>query len=155
MDAPWLVTPLHGLVGAGLLTGLALTVSRSRAQQPLVLLLEWGLAVTALLIFGPLTEEHHLAYLALGLSATLAATLPRWSTSSFARRLAVGTGLLVLVLVLPGTQIIAWGFYRYLDAPLPPPASFATFLFLYLTLAVGAVNLLALRHEHARKAPHQ
>lgn len=153
VDAPWLVWPLHGLVGVGLLALLALTVSRSREVLPLVILLEWGLGVTALLIFGPLTEEHHLAYLALGLTGTLAAALTPWRDSAPARRVAVSTAVLVLLLMLPGTQVIAWGAYRYLDAPIPPPASFATCLFLYVALAVGAVNLLALRLVRAGITP--
>ena len=150
VEATWLVAPLQGLVGVGLLVTLAVTVTRTREQPPHVLLLEWGLALTALLVFGPLTEEHHLAYLALGLTGTLAAVLPDWFRAVTARRLGLATALLVLILMLPGTQIVAWGFYRYLDSPIPPPASFATFLFFSLTLAAGILNLLALRHARAR-----
>jgi hypothetical protein len=58
---------------------------------------------------------------------------------------AVATVVLVLFFLLPGTQVIAWGFYRYLDGPIAPPLSFATFLFLYVTLAAFVVNVLALR----------
>jgi hypothetical protein len=151
IEAPGLVAPLYGLVAAGLLATLAMTVSRSRQEPPLVLLLEWGLAVTTLLILGPLTEEHHLAYLALGLTATLTASLAAWSVSPTARWIAVGAGLLVLGLLLPGTKVVAWGFYAYLDGPIPPPAAFATFLFLYATLAAWTLNLLALRLARARR----
>jgi hypothetical protein len=150
IEAPWLVGPLQIVVGVGLLASLALTVSRSRQQTPLVLLSEWGLAVTALLIFGPLTEEHHLAYLALGLTAALTAGLAGWSASPSARRIAIVTGGVVLLLMAPGTQAISWGFYRYLDGPIPPPASFATFFFLFLILAAWVLNLLALHLARAR-----
>jgi hypothetical protein len=144
IDAPWLVGPLQVVIATSLLVVLARTVSRSREQPASVLLLEWSLGITALLIFGPLTEEHHLAYLAPGLTATLAAGLAAWSRSVGARRVAVTTGALVLFLMLPGTQVIAWGFYRYLDGPIAPPGSLATFLFLYATIAAGALNLLSL-----------
>jgi hypothetical protein len=145
VEAPWLVTPLEVLIGAGLLGILAAGVSRSRDEPPLALLLEWGLGLGALLVFGPLTEEHHLAYLAPGLVGTLAVALARWSTSTVARRLGCATAVLLAFFVLPGTQVVAWGWYAYLAGPIPPPASFATFLFLYATLAAGALNLLALR----------
>jgi hypothetical protein len=45
--------------------------------------------------------------------------------------------------------VIAWGFYAYLDGPIPPPRSFTTFLFLYVLLAAWTLNLLALRHTRA------
>jgi hypothetical protein len=156
IEAPWLVGPLQIVFAIGLLAVLARTVSRSREQPPLVLLLEWSLGITALLIFGPLTEEHHLAYLAPGLTATLAASVAAWSHAASTRRIAVATGALVLLLMLPGTQVIAWGFYRYLDGPIAPPGSFATFLFLYATVVAGALNLLALRLTRRREPgpPH-
>jgi hypothetical protein len=150
VEAPWLVTPFQGLIGIGLAIAVAGTVSRSRDEPPVVLLLEWSLGLAALLIFGPLTEEHHLAYLALGLAAIVAGGLSRWRDAdparrARARRLGVATVAMVLFFLLPGTQTIAWGWYAYLDGPIRPPASFATLLFLYATLAVGALNLLALR----------
>lgn len=145
VEAPWLVVPLLALVGVGLVGLLLGTVSRSRAQPPVVQLGELGLAVAAMLIFGPLTEEHHLAYLALGLTATLAVGLSRWSGSAAARRLTVATAAVVLFLMLPGTQVIAWGSYAYRDAPIAPPLSFATFLFLDVVLAAAVLNVAALR----------
>ena len=145
VEAPWLVSPLLALIGVGLVGVLLRTVSRSRAEPPLVLLAEFGLAIAAMLIFGPLTEEHHLAYLALGLTATLAAAVPRRSSTPAARRIAVMTAALVLFLMLPGSQVIAWGFYRYQDGPLAPPLSFTTFLFLYAVLAAALLNVAALR----------
>jgi hypothetical protein len=145
IDVPLLVTPLLVLVGAGLVGVLLSSVSRSRAQPPIVQLAECGLAVAAMLIFGPLTEEHHLAYLALGLTATLAVGLSRRSDSAAARRLVVLTAALVLFLMLPSTQVIAWGFYAYRDGPIAPPLSFTTFLFLYAVLAAAVLNVAALR----------
>jgi hypothetical protein len=150
VEAPGLVAPLQAVIGAGLLVVLARSVSRSREQPTLVLVLEWSLGITALLIFGPLTEEHHLAYLALGLTATLAASLAARPGSAGARRIVVATGALVLFFLLPGTQVVAWGFYRYLDGPIPPPGAFFTFLFLYATLAAGILNLLALQLARQR-----
>jgi len=120
------------------------TVSRSREQPPLMVALEFGLAVAAMLVFGPLTEEHHLAYLTLGLTATLAAGLRSWSVSAAARRGAVLTVALCMFLMLPGTQVVAWGFYGYQNGPISPPLSLATFLFLYVLLAAGLLNLTAL-----------
>jgi len=117
-----------------------------------VQLLEFGLAIAAMLIFGPLTEEHHLAYLALGLTGTLAAGLSRWPISASARRLTIATAAL---LMLPGTQAIAWGFYLYRDGPIAPPLSFSTFLFLYLLVAAAIVNLAALRLLRAPDASDQ
>lgn len=145
VEVPWLVTPLLALVGVGLVGVLLGTVSRSRAQPQIVQLGEFGVAVAAMLSFGPLTEEHHLAYLALGLTATLAVGLSRWSDSAAARRLTIATATVVLFLMLPGTQVIAWGFYAYRDGPIAPPLSFATFLFLYLTVAAAVLNVAALR----------
>ena len=150
VEAPWLVAPLQVSIGVGLVAVIALTVSRSREGPPLALLLEWGLGVTALLIFGPLTEEHHLAYLTLGLTATATVAFKGWQATAGSRRLSIATAVLVGFLMLPGTQVIAWGFYAYLDIPIPPPKSFATFLFLYVTLAAGAHNMLALRWLRAR-----
>ena len=98
-----------------------------------------------MLVFGPLTEEHHLAYLALGLTATLAVGVAGWPDSAAARRLAVLTAALVGILLLPGTQVIAWGFYAYRDGPIAPPLALATFLFLYLTVAAAVLNVAALR----------
>jgi hypothetical protein len=64
-EAPALVAPLQMLIGAALLVSLLATVSRSREGPAVVQALEFGLVVTAMLMFGPLTEEHHLAYLAI------------------------------------------------------------------------------------------
>lgn len=155
VEAPWLVTPLLALVGVVLIGLLARTVSRSRDLTPIVQLLEFGLAIAAMLIFGPLTEEHHLAYLALGLTATLAAGLSRWPISASARRLTIATAALLMLLMLPGTQAIAWGFYLYRDGPIAPPLSFSTFLFLYLLVAAAIVNLAALRLLRAPDASDQ
>ncbi len=154
-DAPWLVTPLLAAIGAGLVGVLLGTVSRSRAQPPLVQLSEFGLAVAAMLVFGPLTEEHHLAYLALGLTASLAAGLSRWSGSAAARRVTVVAAALVLFLMLPGTQAVAWGFYAYRDGPIAPPLAFATFLFLPAMLGAAVVNVAALRLLRRDTSPEQ
>jgi len=145
VNVPWLVEPLRLSIGVGLLVGLGVAVSRSRERPPLVQAVEWGLVVTAMLIFGPLTEEQHLSYLPIGLVAVLALTLPAWDTSAGARRIVVATAALVLFFLLPGTQDIAWGFYAYERGPIPPPFSFTTFLFLYALLAVGAVEVATLR----------
>lgn len=155
VEAPGLVTPIQGLIGIGLVLGLAKVVTRSRCEPPIMLLLEWSLGLTALLIFGPLTEEHHLAYLSLGLVGTLSVAWAQRRGVISSRRsgacwLGVATAVMVLFFLLPGTQIVAWGWYAYLDGPIPPPASFATFLFLYATLAVAALNLVALRLFRAR-----
>jgi hypothetical protein len=152
VEAPWMVTPLHALVGIGLLGLLASAVSRSRAQPPIVQLAECGLAIAAMLIFGPLTEEHHLAYLALGLTATLAAALTGWPASVEARRIALATAALVLLLMLPGTQAVAWGFYRYQGGPISAPLSFTTFLWFYVVLVAASLNLAALRLLRQRSA---
>ena len=53
--------------------------------------------------------------------------------------------LLVLFLMLPGTQVIARGFYRYQAGPIAPPLAFTTFLFLSVVLAAAVLNLAALR----------
>lgn len=155
VEAPWLVAPLHVLVGIGLLGLLVRVISRSRTQPPVVQLAEFGLAIAAMLIYGPLTEEHHLAYLAVGLTATLAAGLSGWSNSPVARRIALATAALVLFLMLPGTQAIAWGFYGYWDGPIAPPASLTTFLWLYVVVAAAALNVAALRLLRRQRALEQ
>ena len=155
LDAPWLVLPLLLVIGAGLVGVVLRTVSRSREQPALTQLGEFGLAVAAMLAFGPLTEEHHLAYLALGLAATLAAGLSGWSNSPVARRIALMTAALVLFLMLPGTQAIAWGFYGYRDGPIAPPVSLTTFLWLYVVLAAAVLNVAALGLLRRRQAPER
>ena len=129
---------------AGLLLGLAIAVKPFVVVLVLVplwkgayrLVIVAGL-VSAMLVLGPL--------LALGLTATLAAVLPRWSSSAAARRIAVVTAALVLFLMLPATQVIDWGFYRYQSGPIPPPLSFTTFLFLAVMLSAAVLNVMALR----------
>ena len=153
VDAPELVAPLLALAGLGLAGTVLRTVPRSRDRSPLAQVLQWGLAIAAMSIFGPLTEEHHLAYLAIGLSGTVAAGLTRWRTSALARGLVVFGLLLVCVLLLPGTQRIAWGFYAYKQAPMAPPLAWATFFWLAVMLLVGTANLLALRLLRSWPAP--
>lgn len=55
------------------------------------------------------------------------------------------SAVLVLFSMLPGTQVIAWGFYAYRDGPIAPPLAFATFLFLAVLLAAAVLNVAALR----------
>ena len=155
VDAPWLVTPLRVLIGVALIAGLLATISRSRNEPAIVLLLEFGLVVTAMLIFGPLTEENHLAYLTIGLTATMAAGLSAWRASAGARWITVATATLVLFFMLPRTQVIAWGLFPHADRPLAPPLSFVTFLFLYALLATAVLNLAALRLLHRHGSGNQ
>jgi len=145
LNAPWLVRPLRALIGVTLVGGLVATISRSRNEPAIIQLLEFGLVVAAMLIFGPLTEECHLAYLTIGLTATAAAALSAWHASASARRITVATATLVLFFLLPRTQIIAWGLFRHGAGPLAPPLSFVTSLFLYAVLATAVLNLAALR----------
>ncbi|MFN8634373.1 MAG: glycosyltransferase 87 family protein [Chloroflexota bacterium] len=143
--APWLVAPLWLGVGLCLLGLLAVTVQRSRSGPPLDHTLEFGLVVAAMLVFGPLTEEHHLAYLVPGLAATLAAGVVGWRGSRAARWIAVLTAALVAVMMLPGTQDVAWGFYRYQERPISPPLSLVTGFWLYVIVAALVLNVAALR----------
>jgi len=145
VEAPWLVAPLRAIIGVGLLVGLLAMVSRSRQEPIIAQALEFGLAITLMLIFGRLSEEHHLAYLAIGLTATMAAVAPSWRASASARWIAVATAALILFFMLPRTQVVAWGFFRYMDGPIAPPLSFTTFLFLYAMVAVAVANVAALR----------
>lgn len=98
-----------------------------------------------MLVWGPLTEEHHLAYLAIGLAATLAVGVASWRVSRAARWVAGLTLLLLVVMMLPGTQDIAWGFFQYPFRPIAPPLSFATLFWLYVAVSALALNVAALR----------
>jgi hypothetical protein len=152
IEAPWLVRPLRVMVAIVVLGVVLACVQRDRQQAPIVQVLEFGLGVATMLVISPLTEEHHLAYLTIGLTATVLTGLSRWNRSAGARWILWATAGLIGVLMLPGTHLIAWGFYWYREAPIAPPLSLATFFFLYALLAAAALNLLALRlvRDHGR-----
>ncbi len=145
LDAPWLVTALR-VVYSVAVVGLVLTiVGRSRTRDAIDLALEYGLVVSATLLIGPLAEESHLAYLAVGLSAAAAVAAARVRCSRAARWLGVGVVVMTLGLLTPGLHELSWGFWRYEIEPIPFPASLVTGTYLYIQVVIAALLVVTLR----------
>jgi hypothetical protein len=152
LDAPWLVTPLRIVYALGVIGVLLWAVTRSRARHPIDLALEYGLIVSATLLIGPLAEESHLAYLAIGLSAAGAVAIARLRSSRAAWWLGLGVLVMTLGLLTPGLHDLSWGFWRYQVEPIPFPASLQTGVYLYIQLAMAALLVVALRWWRAASA---
>jgi hypothetical protein len=144
-DAPWLVTPLRAAYSVAVVGLLLWTVTRSRERHPIDLALEYGLVVAATLLVGPLAEESHLAYLAVGLTAAGAAAATRLFTSRSARWLGLAVIVATLGLLVPGLHELSWGFWRYEIEPIRFPFSLVTGVYLYIQLALAALLVVALR----------
>lgn len=96
VDAPSLVPAIRGLLMVGVLTVLARTVSRSGGLAAQTVVLEFGLAIVAMLLISPLAQPSHYVYLLVPYAASIALVLD----GGLARgpRLAVATGIVALYL---------------------------------------------------------
>jgi hypothetical protein len=145
LDVPWLATPLRVVYSLGVVGLLLWTVTRSRGRHPIDLALEFGLIVAATLLVGPLAEESHLAYLAMGLISAGAAAAARASTSRSARWLGAAVIVASLGLLAPGLHELSQGFWRFDVEPLRFPFSLVTGTYLYIQLALAALLVVTLR----------
>ncbi len=154
VDAPVLVTLLRGAVVVAVLVTVARVIRHGRpeAAPAQELVLEYGLAVAAMLLVSPHTEDRHLAYLTLALVPVGVVT--GWSMLSGrdGRMIALALGGIWAYLSLPHLSRVQYAFDRYMDGPVGVPWLFLTGVDLYGLCAAALLTVMALRT--LRRAAH-
>jgi hypothetical protein len=140
-DAPWLATSLYLGVAAISLVILAGHTTRSRTSSAHRTTLEFGLALIAMLIVSPLSEDLHYVYAVIPLVALAWVGLRHsgWSGTLFV----LGSLLLAIFWSLPGL--------RRFEFPTEPPVAMPELLltgaYTYALVALGALTISALRAD--------
>jgi alpha-1,2-mannosyltransferase len=148
--APLLVTVLRLALVAVVLGGVAVAVQRTWRVPAGQLGLELGLAVTAMLLVAPLSEDVQYIYLAVPFGATAAALLgrPRGRRPGAAPggpvALLAGLATVYAYLSLPKLSEVKFAFYAHYLAPIAGAKVLLTGAHLYGLCAFVAVSLLAL-----------
>ncbi|MCC7372794.1 MAG: DUF2029 domain-containing protein [Chloroflexi bacterium] len=152
---PGLVLPLRVIYVVGVAFAILAVARPTRGLDPVTVVLEIGLFVLATMLIGPLAEESHLAYLALGLAGVGAAAVAL-SADDRHTAMILGGGFVGCTLLLhaPGLHELSWGNWQYLAAPLRFPYALVTGLYLYIQWAIGLLLLLALPWWYAAPTRH-
>jgi hypothetical protein len=156
-SSPFINAPILAQLGRWGIAGLAcalvaMAAGRSMPESPLTRMLQFGLAVTAMLVVAPLTQDIYCIHLAIPLLALAAMAVQFRAYHPGALVFGVTAALFYIYLSLPSLRLASHAFYRAYQAPLTGQWLLLTGLYTYCALALFAVMVAAV-YWHRRRTP--